>query len=478
MVFASATFIFIFLPITFILYFLFPNKFKNFILLLASLVFYSWGGLRYTIILLSSIVFNYFIAIMIGSRPALKYKGLRKFYLIIAIMFNIGVLFFYKYFNFFVDNVNIIFSIVNVKQLEVTKIVLPVGISFFTFQILSYIIDVYRNEVNVQKNIIKLALYIALFPQLIAGPIVRYIDIENMMSSRNIDIHSIRLGIERFIIGLGKKVILADTMGKMADNYFNNLDNISTPMAWLMGITYSLQIYYDFSAYSDMAIGLGKVFGFEFLENFNYPYISKNIKEFWRRWHISLSTWFRDYLYIPLGGNRKGALKTYRNLLIVFFVTGLWHGASWTFVFWGLYHGMFLLIEKKTKIDDFFENRRFIARIYTLVVVMIGWIFFRADTINKAFHIIINLFNFNFTNYRFVFSEAKFSNILFLLLAIFFLKPRYKSFINFINSIKSYNEKVFYRVLCVYDLLLILLFVVEICFVTSTDFNPFIYFRF
>lgn len=247
------------------------------------------------------------------------------------------------------DNLNIIFSIVNLKQLEVTKIVLPVGISFFTFQILSYIIDVYRNEVNVQKNIIKLALYIALFPQLIAGPIVRYIDIENMMNSRNIDIHSIRLGIERFIIGLGKKVILADTMGKMADNYFNNLDNISTPMAWLMGITYSLQIYYDFSAYSDMAIGLGKVFGFEFLENFNYPYISKNIKEFWRRWHISLSTWFRDYLYIPLGGNRKGALKTYRNLLIVFFVTGLWHGASWTFVFWGLYHGMFLLIEKKLK---------------------------------------------------------------------------------------------------------------------------------
>lgn len=478
MVFASSLFIFLFLPLTLFLYFIAPKKTKNICLLLSSIVFYSWGGLQYTVVLIGSILFNYLIAIIMSGSVATNHRLFKKICLVIAVVFNIGLLFFYKYFNFFFENINSVLSVFNMLPVVVPEIALPIGISFFTFQILSYVIDVYKGKVEVQRNILNLALYVSLFPQLIAGPIVRYIDVENQIKSRTLNVEKLRYGVERFIIGLGKKVFFADTMGMIANYGFDDLTHMSTPLAWLIGIAYSLQIYYDFSAYSDMAIGLGKIFGFDFLENFNYPYISKSVQEFWRRWHISLSTWFRDYLYIPLGGNKVGPVKMYRNLLIVFFVTGLWHGANWTFIVWGLYHGFFLLLEKSRLMKGFLDRNKILSKFYTLIVVMIGWIFFRADTIQQGLYIVFNLFNFNFENAKFVFEQAKFSNMIFFSLAVFFANPRYVYFKQAIDSIKEYNERVFNKVSLFYDMLLIAIFVLEVSFVTSMDFNPFIYFRF
>ena len=334
MLFTSISFLYYFLPITIILYFIVPKKIKNFILFIASMLFYFYGEPKYIYLMLTEILIAYIGAILID-----KYK--KKGILIATIFIHIGLLCIFKYTDFIIENTNNIFNL----KIPTLRIILPIGISFYTFQILSYIIDVYKGKVSVQKSFLKLATYVSLFPQLIAGPIVRYETIEKELDNRKHNFENFAYGVRRFSIGIAKKVLIANMLGELC-NYFIGTDEKSIMFYWIFGISYTLQIYFDFSAYSDMAIGLGRIFGFHFLENFNYPYISKSITEFWRRWHISLSSWFRDYIYIPLGGNREGIKKQIRNILIVWLLTGIWHGASWNFVVWGLMFGIILIIEK------------------------------------------------------------------------------------------------------------------------------------
>ncbi len=382
MVFSSTVFLFVFLPITLLGYFLIREKYKNYWLLFVSLVFFGWSQPNYLWIILSSIVINYSCAMLIE-----KFRTLKKPILVAGILIDLIILFYFKYFDFVIDSIN---SIVG-SSFALKEIVLPIGISFFTFQGMSYVIDVYREEVPAQRNILKVGLYIVLFPQLIAGPIVRYTDIVNEIDDRKESGADFCYGIERFIVGLGKKAIIANTMAALVDAIWSNGPAGNTwIIAWAGSIGYTLQIYYDFSGYSDMAIGLGRMFGFHFNENFKLPYISKNISEFWRRWHISLSSWFRDYVYIPLGGNRK---RVYLNLAIVFLLTGIWHGASWHFVVWGVWNGFFILIERllhsrhKTESESCGFGRsvgEVISKIYTLFVVNLGWILFRAPHTKDA----------------------------------------------------------------------------------------------
>ncbi len=328
MVFSSLVFLFVFLPLIICLYYLSKDKYKNYLLLVASLFFYAWGEPTYIVIMILSIIANF----IFGRQVSIENKY-RKIWLTTSVIFNIGMLGVFKYTGFFIDNLNNIFNL-NIMN---PQIALPLGISFFTFQAMSYVIDVYRHDAKVQNNIFNMALYISLFPQLVAGPIVRYQTIADQIIEREHNLLKFEKGIGRFILGLSKKVILANSLGLLADSVFStNINDIAILSSWLGIISYSLQIFFDFSGYSDMAIGLGQMFGFEFLENFNYPYISKSASEFWRRWHISLGSWFRDYVYIPLGGSRKGKVRTYINLFIVWFLTGFWHGASWTFIAWGL----------------------------------------------------------------------------------------------------------------------------------------------
>ncbi len=380
MVFSSVIFIFGFLPLTLIVYFLLKNNtLRNLWLLFISLVFFSWSQLNYLWIIVASIVLNYTSALLIDLA---KSKNLKRFFLFIAVTCNLLLLFYFKYFDFSIRTVNSITG----GDIPLKNIILPIGISFFTFQGMSYVIDVFKTDVNVQKNPLKVALYIVLFPQLIAGPIVRYKDIEKEIDKRETTIDNVSKGITRFIIGLSKKAIIANAMAEVADGIWDaGISNNTLAIAWLGSIAYSLQIFYDFSGYSDMAIGLGKMFGFNFLENFDRPYISKSITEFWRRWHISLSTWFRDYVYIPLGGNRK---HLYRNLAIIFLLTGLWHGASWNFVLWGAWNGFFIIVERllgiRKKSEQSTGIQKALWHIYSLMIINIGWVLFRAPTITEA----------------------------------------------------------------------------------------------
>ena len=361
---------------------------------MASLVFYAWGGLLYVLVMLGSIVGNYLFALWIDRAKTKETpsKKSAKCGLIIALIFNIGLLFYFKYANFFV---NIIESIAR-GNFGLREVVLPIGISFFTFQAMSYVIDVYREKVTCQKNILLLALYISLFPQLIAGPIVKYQDIENQLKSRNESLDSFVSGVKRFVYGLAKKVVIANACGKVAEAVFSSeISALGTGVAWLGLICYTIQIYFDFSGYSDMAIGLGRMFGFNFNENFNYPYTSLSITEFWRRWHISLSSWFKEYVYIPLGGNRKGKCRTLLNLFVVFVLTGIWHGANYTFILWGVLYGIIIVLERL-----FFkkwQNKNKVKPLnwlYTTLVVMLLWVFFRSDSVEYAFAFIGKLFNF------------------------------------------------------------------------------------
>lgn len=357
MVFSSQIFIFVFLPIALIIYFLIANllsKFlrqsiKNYILLLLSLLFYCWSGINYITLLLISIFINYICGIIIDN---FKNKGtLSKLTLIIGVLFNLLILFYYKYFNFSASIINNIFN----SAISLRDIILPLGISFITFQGISYIVDIYRGDAVSNKNPLETALYITFFPKLVSGPIIKYKDFASQLKNRKESLKYFSYGIERIIIGLSKKVIISDILGETVDNIFTlSKSGIDTPTAWIGIICYTLQIYFDFSGYTDTAIGLGSLFGFKFIENFNYPYISKSITEFWRRWHISLSTWFKEYLYIPLGGNRKGKFRTYLNLFIVFFSTGIWHGASFNFIVWGLWHGLFMIIERMIMKKDWY----------------------------------------------------------------------------------------------------------------------------
>lgn len=378
MLFTEPAFFFLFLPLLLWLYWICPNLLRNGLLALASLIFYAVGEKEYTLIILTSILLNYVIGLCVDPKRS---PTMRKTALILGIVANLGLLAFFKYANFFVNNVNYLLTYFNVAQIELSQIHLPIGISFFTFQSMSYVIDVYRRHVTPQKNLLNLGLYVSLFPQLIAGPIVRYESIASEIVKRSTSVRLFASGIRRFIIGLGKKMIIANTVAYPADQIFNLPSNeLTISLAWLGIICYTLQIYFDFSGYSDMAIGLGRMFGFHFLENFRYPYISRSVTDFWRRWHISLSTWFRDYLYIPLGGNRISPKKTYFNLVTVFFLCGLWHGANWGFIIWGLYHGAFLAIERAGFRKVIEKAMPLIQHLYAMVIVMIGWVFFRVAT--------------------------------------------------------------------------------------------------
>lgn len=370
MVFSSIVFLFAYLPAVLFLYFvLAPNRVtKNYVLLVFSLLFYAWGGIHLVPLILYSIVSNYFFGRMV-THPATK-----KPWMILAVFSNIGVLFCFKYVSFLSENLHLLFP-----TIPFVEIALPIGISFYTFQGLSYVIDVYREDVPCEKNLANVALYVALFPQLVAGPIVRYSTVASEIKNRHESIETVSAGFQRMLFGLGKKVLIANQIGQLADTVFSQTASyLSTGMVWLGLFAYSLQIYFDFSGYSDMAIGLGRIFGFHFLENFDYPYISTSITEFWRRWHISLSSWFRDYLYIPLGGNRVTKKRHLLNLLIVWSLTGIWHGAAWNFLLWGLYYGLLLIVEKYLLGDCLKRLPRGLQHLYALFLILVGWLIFRA----------------------------------------------------------------------------------------------------
>lgn len=389
MVFSSTVFLFIFLPIVFGLYCILPNRhLRNGLLLIASLAFYAFGEPFVVFLMLLSIIWNYFFGLMMD-----KGKGMRRAGLIAAVVTNLGMLGVFKYAGFFVEILNRL----PLVELPVPQIALPIGISFFTFQAMSYVIDVYRGDIPIQKNLFKLMLYVTCFPQLIAGPIVKYKDIESQLTERPMVLTEVSQGIRRFICGLAKKVLIADTVSVAADTIFAmDTDELILPLAWLAAICYTLQIYFDFSGYSDMAIGLGHMFGFTFKENFNYPYISASITEFWRRWHISVSTWFKEYLYIPLGGNRKGKGRTMLNKWIVFFFTGLWHGAAATFVVWGLMNGALMMLEAGGIIPVQKMQKhpllRVLSHIYTLLAVICCFTIFRAESLSQGFYFLKTMF--------------------------------------------------------------------------------------
>jgi alginate O-acetyltransferase complex protein AlgI len=382
MVFSSPLFVFLFLPLVLLCYYLAPRTARNALLFSASVFFYAWGEKTYVLILLTSLSVNYGLACAISQSAK---QSPKRFRLIVAIVFNLGLLIVFKYARFLLENISFFWALLGGEPFTLRPQHLPIGISFFTFQSMSYVIDIYRGEVMAQRNFLRFGLYVFLFPHLIAGPIVRYRDIAGQLAKRRPKSEQFADGIRRFVVGLAKKTLLANTLATTADALFKlPPQELSAGAAWLGILSYTLQIYFDFSGYSDMAIGLGKMFGFTFLENFRYPYISASITEFWRRWHISLSSWFRDYVYIPLGGNRRGRLRTFGNLLAVFLLCGLWHGANWTFVVWGLLHGTFLVIERLGLGTLLEKSARPLRHIYTLLAIMIGWVVFRCDTLAQC----------------------------------------------------------------------------------------------
>lgn len=465
MLFSSINFLYYFLPCVLILYFLVPTKYKNSILLISSLLFYFYGEPIYILVMLGAIVSSYIHGILINKYP--KHK---KIFLISSIIISLGALGLFKYSNFAITNINQLLG-TNIKLLNLA---LPIGISFYTFQILSYVIDVYKGKVPVQKNIIKLATYVSLFPQLIAGPIVRYIDVEKELTNREHTFENFSTGITRFCIGLAKKVLIANQLGELCQ-IFLQTDEKSILFYWIYGISFSLQIYFDFSAYSDMAIGLGKIFGFHFLENFNYPYISKSITEFWRRWHISLGTWFKDYVYIPLGGNRVGKLKLIRNILVVWMLTGFWHGAEWTFIFWGLLFGILLMIEKLFLLNKLEKAPKIVGHIYVLFIIMISFIIFNAGSIGEAINQIAGLFGANgetFINHYTVYYLKNY--LVIFVIAIIGATPFVK---NAINHLKE-NGKIRKIVNILEPITVVVLLLVVTAYLVDSSYNPFLYFRF
>lgn len=473
MVFSSSIFLFIFLPIVLLLYYLSPKKIKNYTLLFFSLLFYTWGAVDFILIALLSMVADFYIA----ERISKGNQNHRKKWLFVSIAINVSLLLYFKYANFFIGNVNELLGIFGFQPYKWVSIVLPIGISFLTFQKMSYVIDVYRKTTPTQKNFAYYALYILMFPQLIAGPIVRYKDIQTQLNSRE-DENSFSnriVGFIRFMIGLSKKVLIANVLSEQADMIFAvSPDYFSTGTAWIGILAYTFQIYFDFAGYSDMAIGLGKMFGFEFLENFNFPYISKSITEFWRRWHISLSNWMKDYLYISLGGNRVKVSRMYLNLIIVFLISGLWHGADWTFVVWGAYHGIFIMADKLFLLKVLKKIGRIPSTIFTFFVVIIGWVFFRSDSINYAFAFIKKMFIFDNRIDEFSFN-TKF--IVILISAILF------SFMGIWGKLENLQFKLFDRNMPMPRLAGLLILAVVLYLLCGGALlagaaNPFIYFRF
>lgn len=464
MVFSSAVFLFFFLPIIFLLNRI-PSysRVKNWTLIVGSLLFYAFGEPVYVCIMLISVAVNYVLGRLAAT------EGRRaKIGIFVALCFNLGMLGIFKYTDFIIKNINSALG----TMISQPHIALPIGISFFTFQAMSYVVDVYREKELCQKSFEKLLLYICFFPQLVAGPIVKYKDIQKQLDNRVCTSIQTAQGLQRFTVGLGKKLFIANTMGQTADFVFSLGDGqINMPIAWLGAVCYTLQIYYDFSGYSDMAIGLGKIFGFHYKENFNYPYSSKSIKEFWRRWHISLSTWFRDYLYIPLGGNRRGMWRTGINKLTVFFATGLWHGANWTFVLWGLVHGLFLVVES----SRFFviTKNRIVGRIYTMLVVITAFVLFRAETVSQAGFFIGQMY----TGFHF---EKEVMNLLIQQLTPLFIVTLAAGILFSQPVGKALKERFSKRKVYEYAVCGLSLALLVLCFfnLSASTFNPFIYFRF
>ena len=475
MVFSSTLFLFWFLPLALGGYYLIKNRFCNYWLLFMSLIFFAWSQPQYIYIILASIFLNYISAIGISY---FQKKIIKKIILIIAIAINLIFLFWFKYLDFSISTINNLFH----TTFALRKIVLPVGISFFTFQGMSYVIDIYRGAENsvAQKNPLNVSLYIMLFPQLIAGPIVRYNTIAKEITSRTHSLEMFTDGVRRFILGLAKKSIIANAMASVVDTIWAyGPDNNTIAIAWLGSIAYSLQIYFDFSGYSDMAIGLGRMFGFHFMENFNIPYMANSIKDFWRRWHISLSTWFRDYVYIPLGGNRK---HTYLNLCIVFLLTGIWHGAAWTFVLWGIWHGFFLIIERLFHIDSFQKTKWLnpllkdvLMRLYTLLVINIGWVLFRSKELSLAVQYIGTMFGIGLgkTPVVKVLWYLDRYTILILIAGFFFSTPFPNKIIEFVKGKTTAIQFVMIQYIYIFFLL-----VWSLLRIVSGTYNPFIYFQF
>lgn len=458
MVFSSILFLFRFLPIALILYYLAPRRAKNAVLLVLSLVFYSWGEAKYFPIMIASILVDYTASRVIEKNRGRK--GVCRVCLGASLLFNLGMLFFFKYTNFFIDNINALAQ-TSWRHMELT---LPLGISFYTFQTLSYTIDVYRGKVEAERNIIDFGAFVALFPQLIAGPIVRYTDVRRELRGRRMDPRQITEGIALFIFGLGKKVLIANNIGSLWDEVQRiGFDGVSSPLAWLGILAYSFQIYFDFSGYSLMAIGLGRMLGFEFPQNFCYPYISKSITEFWRRWHMTLGAWFREYVYIPLGGNRVSKGRMYFNLFVVWAATGFWHGASWNFVLWGLFFFVFLVLEKRFYLEKLARSRVF-SHVYVIFLLVLSWALFAITDLGQLGVFIGRLFSFTggtdwvyyLRNYAVTF-----------LAAAFFSTPLAE---------KLYGKLCRSRVLALAALGLIL--VLSVAYLVDATYNPFLYFRF
>ncbi|MDU4936196.1 MAG: MBOAT family protein [Peptostreptococcaceae bacterium] len=473
MIFSSVAFLFYFLPVALILYYglFFSNPLKNGILLILSLIFYAWGEPKFVLLMILSIVVNYFLALIIDIIR--DKKSLAKFFLLISCIYNLGMLFIFKYLTFVIRNINKYQN----NPITVPNMVLPIGISFFTFQALSYVIDVYRKSGVVQKNPFYVGLYISFFPQLVAGPIVKYSTIAEQIKNRKETWEKFSVGTCRFITGLGKKVLISNSMAIVADRIFgmSEISPIAASLAWIGSIAYTLQIFYDFSGYSDMAIGMGLMFGFKFEENFNYPYISKSISEFWRRWHISLGSWFKDYVYFPLGGSRvSNKDKMIRNLLVVWLLTGIWHGAEWTFIVWGLLNFVFIALEKIISFEKI-ENIGIFKHIYTLFLVNLGWVIFRSLNLYEAGKYISYMFGLSyngfFSDYTLMFIKEY---SVFFILGIVFSTPIAK----YANKLIVENTKGTKLLEYVYPFAIMILFIIVLSYLVKGSYNPFIYFNF
>ncbi len=467
MVFSSLVFIFVFLPSVIGVYYICEKKYRNMILLVSSLFFYAWGEPIYILLMLFSIIVNYYIGLLMNR------SNNKSLYLKIGVIFNVFLLFYFKYM------FTILAEIYNILKLDASNIkiqALPIGISFYTFQIMSYIIDLYRGEIKVQRNICDFALYVSFFPQLIAGPIVKYIDIEEALSNRIIKSEDVYYGVKRFIYGFGKKIIISNTIAGIVTSLFgNDVISLGSMYAWLGVCLYTLQIYYDFSGYSDMAIGLGRIFGFKFMENFNYPYISQSITEFWRRWHISLSTWFKQYIYIPLGGNRKGKTRKYINKWIIFLITGIWHGATFNFWLWGIWHGIFIFLESIFLEPLLKKNKlKILNHLYVYFVVIVGWAMFRCDSLKEAIDLLIVMFNFSgMTCGLEWYNLFSIRDFLIIAAAVTLMGPLQKR-IPFIKS-KLYDSS---SVSVIEFILLIIILLFSMILLISGQYNPFIYYKF
>jgi len=470
MVFSSITFLVYFLPIFLLLYHLVPHKFKNAVILIASIYFYSWGGPKFIFVILGTTFLDYFL---VNAMHNQKTQSAKNKFLIVSLCLNLGLLFYFKYCNFFIDNINALLG----TEISWLKVVLPIGISFYTFESLTYVIDVYRGVHKPLKNFWHYQTYILLFPKLIAGPIVRYNDIADQITDREKNYTpNVKLsGFLIFCFGLAKKTIIANTLGMQADAVFKLApEQLDTAAAWVGALAYTFQIYFDFSGYSDMAIGLGKMMGFRFPENFKNPYTSASINEFWRRWHITLGTWMKNYLYIPLGGNKNSNAKLYRNLIIVFLFSGLWHGASWNFVLWGAYHGLFLILERLFLGNILIKLGKFISIPITFIIVVTGWVLFRNENLSYGVNVIKQMYSFNFFDGKFALNnDFVFMASLAFLFSFFAITKSTQTFQD-----KLYGEQFSNAGKWLAVLVSIVLFYTSLSFITALDFNPFIYFRF